>query len=61
VRVRTLIIPPTHMHADAIGRNIGQRMIQRFHLDLGIPQEARLIQILKARVPSHRQIRTIEL
>ena len=61
VRVRAFVISPAHVHAHAIRGTVRQSVIQRFHLNLGILEKRRLVQILEARVPSHRQIRTIQL
>ena len=59
--VRSLVVAPAHVHADAIGRHVAQRMVQ--HLD--VPRREADEVVLGARpvhrVAAHRHVRRVDL
>ncbi len=59
--VRAFVVAPTHMHAQAIGRGVAQRMIQHFDMQLGAAQKFFDAAIAIHRVPAHGKIRRIDL
>src|SRR5262245_32752207 len=61
VCVGALVIAPAHVHPHPVGRNIGDRCIQRIDMDLGAAQELGVVQVLEARVPAHRKVRAVDL
>jgi len=61
VGVRAFVVAPADMDADHVGRNIAERMIERFGMESGTPQKLRFGEVLKSGVPRHCQIGAIDL
>ncbi len=61
VRVWTFVVAPAHVHAQAVGGNVHERGVERFHLLLRLVQELRFAQVLEAGVACHGEVGAVDL
>ena len=61
VGVRAFVVAPADMDANHAGRNVAERMVERFGVEGGAPQKLRFGKVLKRRMPRHCQIGAIDL
>jgi len=59
--MRALVVAPAQVQAKSIGRDVAERVIERFHVGRGDLQELRVAQVGKRQVAAHRQVGTIDL
>ena len=61
VMMRSLVIAPAHVHADALCWNVAKRMIERLHLQVCIAQKLSIVHITKLDVTAHREVGRVNL
>ncbi len=61
VVVRALVVPPAEVHARLLGRDTGERLVERLHVKPRHLAELRHAQIGELDVPAHRQVGAIHL
>src|SRR6185437_1260029 len=59
--MRSLVIAPAQMQADAFGRNIAQRMVERLDMQLGDLAKLGRAGAGELDVAAHREVRAIDL
>ena len=59
--VRPLVVAPAHVHADLLGRDIGEGMIQRLDVEPGHGAERRDVEVGELDVPAHAEVGAVDL
>src|ERR1700722_18882778 len=59
--VRSLVVAPAQMQADALGRNIPQRMVERLDMQLGDLAKLGRAGASELNMAAHREVRAIDL
>ena len=61
VVMRTGIIAPAEMHPDLLGRNVHERPVERFDIQLHALPKTGEVEVSELRVASHREVGTVDL
>ena len=59
--MRSLVVPPRHVHPKLLRRQPNERTVERLDLLLGMTQEGEVARPLEDRVPPHRKVGTVNL